>query len=210
MSSALDILDLSEVLDATLDSTDVPEDFAAQTLREIRDVQGRIAQYLGYDVMAHAHTEAIRRHDWTYDETASGTSATFRAALQEGPIVEVLSPSDVSVRFDGTQVTKDDREPVQVTYVAGYRRADQALSDLPTGSGEALDGLTVAPDALPADVRSVALRIVMARMVEVASGTLGRGREVAIGTNDLVRVEGTDPQFERRELAKLSSYKAFF
>jgi hypothetical protein len=204
MTSEIDILTPSAVVDAAMQGTSAPEEFPAEVQREIRDVQDQMASYVGYPLMATRHTQGIRRYDWLIDETQDDT---WRWHADRVPVVEVLSPSGISIRFDEQQLTTDEPDAVHVTYVAGYRRQNQALSDLPTGSGEALDGLTVEPPALPGVIRSVALRLTIARITDVAAGTLGARREAAVGSQDLVTIEGMDRGFEQREMRKLDPYK---
>jgi hypothetical protein len=105
--------------------------------------------------------------------------------------------------FESRKIQADSADDVAVTYVAGYRRADQDLKDLQAEVPSA----TVEPGVLPEDIRAAALHLVLARVRVAADGMLGiQGKEQQVGRNTL-RVTGVDPAFERRTLRQLDRYK---
>jgi len=201
-----DLLTPGEVQTAAVESSSVFEDNPGGVVEEtIRDVQDRIARYLGMDPMVHKRTEGLRRRDWLEDETAD--PQTYRAWADHQPIVEVESPSEVSARFDAKQLTRSRPAAGRVMYFAGWRRSKQTLSDLDGSSGGDLTNLTTEPEPLPRDIRLVAIRLVVFYVTDGEHGA-GIGQVTqAVGSGQTTTVEGPEPNFEQNELRKLSGYK---
>lgn len=105
-------------------------------------------------------------------QTAWAGEITLQTASDGGQLI--------SYDPDSTLITEP---PYQVNAFCGFRRRDQVLSNptsdqtqLPTGSGEALEGLTVLPDTLPGIVRRVALRLAISEMRQQYEGLVGVAR----------------------------------
>ena len=104
-----------------------------------------------------------------------------------------------------------DRE---ISYVAGYRRADQDLGVLkaakdPDDEGQTpLSGLTVLPPLLPGAIRGVCLELVLHRLFAAENKQFGTGQtRKQIGTGQMATVKSVDRTFAARTLGRLSTYR---
>ena len=202
--SPTDILTVSEVIDGALSSADY-SGTETEVQQAIRDAQGLIEGHLHQKVMAHRKTDLIQRRDWLLDERTGETKV--RAWAEHQPIVQVLSPAELSIRVGSKdQFVRGRPEVTETEYVAGWMRRRQSLSDLPTGSGERLDGLTEEPPPLPGDVRRVAMNLTLFSLNEAEHGVGITDRQQATGAGT-VTVTGPDPSFEQRQLRKLDRYR---
>lgn len=176
-----DILRVGEVLENDLD-TDPGGGDPGVIQSAIQDVTGWIAVQIGVDSgtpIIHRTKQGVTRREWLRDDVQEDT--TYRAWANERPVVQVVSPSDVSVRYDNKQLLRDDREASIVEYFAGWKRRDTSASDLPTGTGEDLDGLTETVPTLPDDIRRIALILVLYEIGRIEYGTAVQQTTQTIG-----------------------------
>jgi len=198
------ILTISAVLDGALSSSDY-SGAEAQVKEAILDAQGLIENHLHQKVMVHRTTQLVEPRDWLVDERTDTTKV--RAWAETQPVVQVVSPPELSVRIGGSrQFVRNEAQVTEAEYFAGWRRRDQALSDLPTGTDERLDGLTTEPPPLPGEIRRVALNLTLYALNEAehAPGITDRQQATGAGT---VTISGPDPGFEQRQLRKLDRYR---
>jgi len=198
------ILTVFEVQDAALSSSTAVEDDPAQVQEAILDVQDRISTYIDQPVMIHKRTQGIATHDWLEDEVEDTTQ--YRVWADARPVVEVDNPTEVTIRFDEQQLVREKSENTKAVYFAGWKRRDQALSDLPTSSGEDLDGLTTEPPTLPRDIRRIAIRLVLFTLNE-AEHSAGMGSTSTTVQGGSITVDGPDQSFVRTQMRKLDAYK---
>jgi len=203
-TQAGDLLTVQEVQDAALSSSSAATDNPSGVVEEaIRDVQGAITDYLGMAPIVHDRTERIEHHEWREDDTATNSDKNWIAWARHQPIVEVESPSDVSIYFDSRRFEHDKPDDLRVRYFAGYKRSDQI-------SGEQQSRLTdlgTTPPNLPNDIRRVAIKLTLFELTEMEHGA-GIGQvQQAVGQGQQTTVEGTDAQFVRRQLRRLSGHK---
>lgn len=150
------LLTPDEVRDATQDDGPVTLTFPRdQPLVEghIASVTAELEGYLRRRLIVRAHSD---RPAWR------GVCSTQRAYLRQWPVVQ-LDTEDVEMAgtSDEGEVAADPA-PATVAYHAGYRRADQTLSDLQ--DEDACPDLTETPALLPADIRQLALDYVLYRL----------------------------------------------
>jgi hypothetical protein len=197
-------LTTSEIDTAALASSDAAKDEKVVVSRLISDVQRRIESYISQPLMIHRDTQGIRRWEWSEDEVQDGDFAVY-AWADHRPVVQV--DGEVSVRFSKDRFVKDHRDDLRVDYFAGYVRDDTDLADLPTASGEELDGLSERPPTLPQDIRRVAIKLVLYELNQ-AEHRQGMGTTTAaIGGGESITIEGPDPGFPERQLKQLDPYK---
>jgi len=200
MTGATPILTVPDVEQEALGSTSVPGEARLVTERAIEEAQARVAAFLRRSVMIHKATEGAR--DWRRDEAGD---KRWRHRTRAWPVVQVET-SDYDARFDDRHLVTSTRESDQVAYFAGWKRRDQSLSDLPTGLGEALDGLTKEPPTVPGDIRRVALKLTLHELIQAEEGIGIQTLTQATG-GGTATVNGPDPQAPRRLLESISSYK---
>jgi len=192
------------------------------TLREeaeavIADVTALIDAELGLGAtgrgtIVRQRLQGIAGHEWTYSTIAED----YLAYADQRPVVEMNLQSD---DLSDVEIPRQTSRKLQigspdagtVTYFGGYRRPDQVLSSagpgeslLPTGNGEALDGLTTLPPVLPRQVRNVAINVTLHVLQNRAEGNLGRRVQQTYGQGQ-VTIEGADPQYIQRQMARLQS-----
>lgn len=201
MTGETAIITVSEVEQEALSSTQVPSDEGIATERAIEEAQARIAGYLRRPVMIHETTEGIER--WLKDELRENY---WRYRTKAWPIVQVQS-DEYSIRHDDRHLTRDTRRKETVTYFAGWKRRRQSLSDLPTGGGEALDGLTTEPPTVPSDIRRVALKLTLHELIQTEEG-VGIQTLTEATAGGTTTVNGPDPQTPMRLLDSISHYRS--
>jgi len=200
MTGETEILTASEIAEEALSSTTVPDEKRNVTERAIAEAQARIARYLRRPVMIHKAAEGAR--DWLQDETSD---RRWRYRTQSWPVVQVET-SGYNIRFDNRHLATSTPKADQVMYFAGWKRRDQSLSDLPTGSGKSLSGLTKEPPTVPGDIRRVALKLTLYELIQTEDGVGVQTLSQATG-GGVATVNGPDPQTPRRLLESVSSYK---
>jgi len=200
------LITVDEVIQGSLDSTDAPTDEPIEARRAIQDVTQMIAEHLGFKPIVHKHTQGIEPWAWTRDEAEA--DQTVRTWADVRPIVQITSPTDIDARFDGYQFTTSGRPGTaeKVVYFAGWKRKKQALSDLPTGTGEALDGLTETPEDLPSDIRRAALELTL-YVLNKAESPVGMGSRSTTVQGGNITIDGPDPQFVNRTLRSLDTHR---
>ena len=203
-------------------------DVYAATVDVIHDLTDRIEARLSRALIVRRHAFAFRACDWRHTEaTVRGEENVVWAYAPAWPVVQVASvdgstDADVlaALSFDeggpypGALLADLDALadlgidlPFSAEVFAGYRRRDQELADLPTGSGEALEGLTEEPPVLPDQIHRVAVRLALAEIRESAAGMLGVGASSTRIEDNTVDYERHDTRFEERELATLTPYR---
>lgn len=198
------ILTTSEVDIAALAASDAAKDEKVVVSRLIGDVQRRIESYISQPLTIHRDTQGIRRHEWVEDEVQDDDFAVY-AWADHRPVVQV--DGDVDARFSNDRFVKDHRDDLKVDYFAGYVRSDIDLADLPTATGEKLEGLSERPPTLPQDIRRVAIKLILYELNQ-AEHRAGMGTTTAaIGGGDSITVEGPDPGFPERQLRQLDPHK---
>jgi hypothetical protein len=200
MTGATAILTVPDVEQEALGSTEVPAEEGPPTERAIAEAQARIAGYLRRPVMIQKATEGVG--PWLRD---GATDKRWRYRTAAWPIVQVETQG-YSIRHDDRHLTRDEREQETVTYFAGWKRKSQSVSDLPTGDGEALGGLTTEPPVVPGDIRRVALKLTLHELIQTEQGVGIQTLMQATG-GGTATVNGPDPQAPRRLLNSISSYK---
>jgi len=172
----------------------------------ISGVSSLIRSRLGRVVIVQKVSQRIAPHDWTDDETTRGSEV--RAYADEQPLVEVTSTGDVTASDLSIRTKSTFQAPGvvlgQVDYFAGWRRPGQEMADLPTGSDEALEGLSELPPELPGVFAEVAANVTM-HVLKNRDENLGQRSTRTIGGQETV-IEGADPGFLDRELSRLSKY----
>ena len=191
------------------------ENVQAKTL--IRQVTRLIEAHLGMTgrdtgLIVRRHTQAIERYDWA-ESKALGLHVAW---ADQQPVVEVMAGSDdlagVSTpRTSDRKLARDTPRAGTITYFGGFRRPDQVLSgpdgreaELPTGTDEALDGLTTLPPTLPDQVQTAAVNVTLHVLQGRAEGKLGRRVQQRFGDQQ-VTIEGADPQYVSRQLRSLNT-----
>jgi len=193
-----DLVTYNEVQSRAMEADATIDNEQAEVEAVIADISRRIESHLHRPLIAHSVTQRIYRPAW-HDEAVSEEVVAW---AEHWPVVEVLA-DDYSA-FESRKIQAESADDVAMTYVAGYRRADQSLADLQAEVPSA----TVEPGVLPEDIRNVALRLVLFEVAETADDILGLGqREQAIGTGNALTVRGRDSGFQMRELRKLDTYK---
>ena len=200
MTGATPILTVPDVEQEALGSTSVPGGEGLVTQRAIDEAQARVARFLRRPVMIHKATEGTGA--WLRDETGDNR---WRHRARSWPVVQVET-SGYDGRFDDRHLTTSTPEADQVTYFAGWTRRNQSLSDLPTGPGEPLEGLTTEPPTVPQDIRRVALKLTLHELIQTEEGIGIQTLTQATG-GGVATVNGPDPQAPRRLLNSISSYK---
>jgi TusA-related sulfurtransferase len=200
MTGATAILTVADVEQEALGSTSVPGEEGLVTQRAIEEAQARVAAFLRRPVMIHKATEGAG--NWHRDETGD---KRWRYRGRSWPVVQVET-SGYDARFDDRHLVASTPESDQVTYFAGWKRRDRSLSDLPTGSGEALEGLTTEPPTVPGDIRRVALKLTLHELIQTEEGIGIQTLSQATG-GGVATVNGPDPQAPRRLLKSISSYR---
>lgn len=199
-----DLLTVGEVIQSSLSSSSAVEDEPGVVQSSIQDVQGMIESYLRQPVMIHKRTQGVLAHEWMSDELPD--DHRWRIWAEARPVVEIDSPSEVSIRYDNEQLVRDQAENGTIDYFAGWKRSDQALSNLPTGSNEALDGLTTEPPTLPQDIRKAAIKLVLFDMGELVHDT-GFTETTTNTPGGTMTIRGPEQGFEDRQLSNLSTYR---
>jgi len=199
-----DILTVQEVQEDALESSSAVEDNAQEVVeRAIRDAQDRIVSYLHRPVIASVITESIGRYDWVRDEKPTGgafADTRYLAWAKVQPVVEVDSPEDVEVFLDQSRLVHDRQEALKVTYIAGWKRRDQAKADLDVSPDQT-------PPNLPNDIRRVALKLALFELAEAQHGA-GIGQVTqAVGNGQTTTVQGPDSGYVDRQLSRLDSYR---
>lgn len=204
-----DILTLSEVQDDSISSSSAVADNPNNVVEgAIRDAQDRIADHIGRDPIVHRTKDGLRYDDWEVDDTKD--PAKYRAWADDWPLVEIQSPSEVSIRRDNRQFLRDTRKVTEVDYHAGWKRRDQSLSDIDGTNSGTLTALTTAPNDLPRDIRRTALKLTLFYLTE-AGHQVGIGRvEQVVGSGGTMTVEGVDTGFVERQLRRLNKYKDWY
>lgn len=199
-----DLLTASQVQDAAQGASDSVTDNPDTVVESaIRDVQDMIASYLDRDLIAHKRTERVRREEWMRDETASGSTSEWIAWADHQPVIEVVSPNEVSLYFDSRQFVRERPQPTRVEYFAGWRRSDQT-NDEQQGR---LTDLATEPEPLPEDIQRVAINLTIF-VIEHAGQIPGiTDREIAFGGGQSIRTSGVDTGFVDRQLSRLDQYK---
>jgi len=201
-----DILTVQEVQDAALGSTSTVDDNPDGVVEgAIRDAQDRIATYLSMDPIVHRRKESVALHDWIKDKTLDPTQ--HRAWASHQPVVEVESPSEVSVRHDSRQFLRQSPRPLTVDYFAGWKRSDQSLSDFNGTNSGTLTELGTEPSDLPGDIRRSVIALVLFELVDAEHGALIGQMQQAVGSAGTITVEGTDRTFVDRQLRRLEPYQ---
>jgi hypothetical protein len=183
----------------------------------IRQVSRLVEYHLGMTgrrtgLIVRRHTQVVERYEWTESE-ALGSYLTW---ADQRPVVEIAAESEdlagVEVpRTTDRKLKRSRPKPGTVTYFGGYRRPDQVLTssdeeaeELPTGDGEALDGLSTLPPELPGTIQTVTANITLHVLQNRGQGNLGRRTQQSFGEQQ-VTIEGADPQFITRELSRLNA-----
>lgn len=161
------------------------------------------------------HTFRIRRDLWYWDEE----EGAYVAYARQWPVVQVLTSGvEILVAPDdkeGASMLKASSPVYKVDVVTGYRREDQDIEIddpnnqgyLPTGSEEALEGLTEQPPVLPGDIRRVALNLVIFNLNVIQNNLIGlSNKEVDFGRAN-VKIERADNKYVEGQLQQLSPYK---
>jgi hypothetical protein len=200
------------------DSAKITENEEEPEIRAvIQGVSSLIRSRLGRVVIVEAETQRFAPHDWTEDATTYASS-DMQAYADEQPLVQIApdedQPSDV---VDGVEIRTDrtfrapTNAPGALRYFAGWRRPGQVLSNpgsgetvLPTGTDEALEGLTTLPQALPAVFQEVAIDLTL-HVLKRRDENLGQRSTRSIGGQEIV-VEGADSGFIRRQISRLSRF----
>lgn len=206
-----DLLTFEQLRSGALSSIDNLTSIGLQAEDAIADVTQIIEDYLDRDLIVRKHTLLHEDIDYRYD-TAVSTDATSNYSFytNQWPVVEVesVTPSGFTLEIhpDGRRLYTDfdgDTQPIrQVEYFAGYRRADQSLSDLQND----LPDLGTEPEKLPRTIRQVATRLTVHFLKEMESNVLG-SRTVQTTGPVTVTVEGADTSFVTRELRRLNRYR---
>lgn len=214
------LITIDELDSDAVSSLDVTGDVPYAAERAIEDVTALIEAHLDRKLIAREHLMLGRDIELEYDyDVSSDATSRYSFYAAEWPVLEAkeVTPEDFSL-----DVHPDERRfyteiPMgtgagrirRVRYFAGYRRADQKLDDLPTGDGEALDGLSEEPPVLPSDIRRVAGRLALHVLTDAKKGTIGRRSvDYSLGDGNGVTVEGATEGFVQGELRKLDRHRS--
>jgi hypothetical protein len=195
--SYTDLVTYEEVQERAMSSDRSITDEPPAVVGIISSVSRSIESYLHRRLTASVHTQAIMLEEWKRERIDD----THVAWTEQWPITEVLT--DGYTRFDKQKVA-GDADSLRVSYIAGYLRQDQEISDLQGQVPQA----TETPPTLPGDITDVALRLVLYYVSETGAGSLGLGqKEQAVGSGNALTVRGQDPAFVTREMSRLDRYK---
>lgn len=198
-----DILTYSDVSRAAQGASATVEDDFTAVMGAVRDVQGTIESYLDRPLLAHERTDRVERTEWMRDDTASGSTIAWIAWADHQPVIEVESPDEVSLYFNGRQFSRERPEPTRVRYFAGWRRKDQTDGEQ---QGRFTD-LDTEPDPLPTDIRRVAIKLTIFTIEHTGQVPGITNREISFGGGQTITTSGADTQFVERQLSRLDSYK---
>lgn len=201
-----DLLTVAEVQNAALSSSGAATDNPNSVVEgAIRDAQRRITSYLGQDPIVHRLKQNVRAYEWTQDP--SDPNDDYRAWARHKPIVEVQSPTDISIRHDNQQFLINSPDDEQIDYHAGWIRSDQELGDVDGTNSGTLTDLTTEPDTLPNDIRRTGILITLFYIGTSEHGA-GIGQIThSVGAGGTITVDGPDPSFEARQLRRIQTYK---
>lgn len=177
---------------------DTADDVYVGTEEAIEDATSDIERYVNRELIVRDQTLRFKMKDWKTrpGHENSDEDLLIGAWARQFPVVQVQSvdgqtawASEITAQeysFGGQLLTYDPdsalvtEPPFKIQAFAGYRRRDQVLSgagenetNLPTSTGEDLDGLTVLPDQLPGLVRRVAIRLVVSEMRQQYEALVG-------------------------------------
>jgi hypothetical protein len=150
----------------------------------VGDVTDTIDSYLDRGLIVKPYTKRYKYEDWKWDYSQD----RFYAWAHEWPVVQITSTTssftlsdDKRRLFSESPVYAED-----ISYFAGYRRADQSLSDLQAVDG--LSALTTLPALLPRDIRRAAIKLAVFEIQIMITGMttrMDRTQRIAGGNIDL-------------------------
>jgi hypothetical protein len=191
-----DLVTYEEVKSRAMESDRSIDEEQAAVVGVISSVSASVESYLNRTLIATAHTQEVYLEQWQEERIDD----TYSAWAEQWPVTEVQTTG-----YEGEpRKIYGDADDVRVDYIAGFRREDQALSDVQ----QEVPAATVEPEPLPGDIADVTIRLVLYYVGETADATLGIGqKEQAVGTGNALTVRGRDPAFVAREMGRLDTYK---
>lgn len=183
--------------------------YEAEAGRIIEAASDRIRQFLGRDLIAREYTDLLsQEEDWTRSKRApSGADLRLDPRIvRSWPVLSV----DEAVTVVDERTIYAGQGLDSITYIAGYRRADQVLADLPQAVQDAIASDADVP-TLPAEIVRCAAVLSVIRATHQLQGLEG----VSTATFDqgdfatTVTKNRIDTEAEMRALRQIQRHRRF-
>lgn len=185
-------------------------EFLGEGLDLIHSASDRVRNFLSRDrLMASKNEQLLAARDWRAKDRTPG-DYTLRLTLERWPLVTLLSSYDgydVATR-DGRYVFASTRREEAITYIAGYRRRDQEVSDFPQAVQDAVASIDDIP-LLPEPIVEAAKQVTIIRARHAAEALKGQSNvEQNQGEfSTSISISQRDKKAELDELRKIYDYK---
>lgn len=181
--------------------------FEDEGIAIIEAASDRVREYLSRDVIAREYTVYLdEQEDWTRAmRSPAGADLELAARhIEAWPVLYV--EEDVTVVRDRRVYASESQ--AELTYIAGWRRPDQVLSDLSQPVQDALNSDSDVP-VMPDAIRRATVVIAAARAVQQIQGLEGASStrlEQGDFSTDVSR-ERADQSSERNALRSIQQYR---
>ena len=199
-----------DAVDSTALKAGTDDDVIHQAVIDLTDL---VETYLDRTLIVRLCTQFVCAYEW--ERLPGDPSNRYVAWARQWPLVEITDPAEVSIHpARKTQFITDSPGDKEISYFAGFRRADQDLAVLQAATDPddpaltPLADLTVLPPLLPGAIRGVCLELVLHRLFQAEGKQFGTGQtRQQIGSGQMVTVQATDRGFVERVLKRLSTHR---
>ena len=208
------LLTATEVVRDAVDSTTLKSPASNDVIHQaVIDLTDLVETYLDRTLIVRLCTQFVCAYEW--ERVPGDPSNRYVAWARQWPLVEITGPDEVSIHpARKTQFITDSPGDMEISYFAGYRRADQDLTALQAATDPddpaltPLAGLAVLPPLLPGAIRGACLELVLHRLFQAEGKQFGTGQtRQQIGSGQMATVQATDRGFVERVLKRLSTHR---